>query len=305
MPKIVIIGNSAAGFSAAQELLKDPYPKEITIISEENYPAYNKSLFLDYLSGAIKEKDIFLVTEDFYAKNNIEFKPGFEVTRIDFKRKNVVLEDKSRVSYDYLIIASGRKVNFPDITCKNKEGAVGFNTLEDLKKIKDKLLISNTVCLIGHPQDCRGLAELIAHMGKEVKILCEEANAVLTTQNEKIELLSAVKPIEFIGESVELQAVKLSNGKVLAATLAVFVDHLVPAVDFLKDSEIKLSEGFIAIDENFSTNIEHVFSCGSVCKNEANPLPDKNWQDCINEGINCANNLTKNFTNGESACHKY
>ena len=71
MSKYLIIGNSAAGISAAEAIReKDPSGK-ITIISDENYPAYSRCMISYYLSGEITEDKLKLRDDDFIAINKI------------------------------------------------------------------------------------------------------------------------------------------------------------------------------------------------------------------------------------------
>ena len=71
MSKIVIIGNSAAGFSCAEYLAKNSQELEITVISQEDSCAYNRNLLVGYLAGDVKENDLFLCPKDFYENNKI------------------------------------------------------------------------------------------------------------------------------------------------------------------------------------------------------------------------------------------
>ena len=49
----VIIGNSAAGVSAAEVLRKADAECDITIVSEEEYRVYNRPLIARYMGGEI------------------------------------------------------------------------------------------------------------------------------------------------------------------------------------------------------------------------------------------------------------
>ncbi|MDD5236261.1 MAG: hypothetical protein PHU91_01120 [Candidatus Omnitrophica bacterium] len=54
MSKIVIIGNSLAGFSCCEALLKNAQDNEITVIAQEKVPAYKAHLLTEYLKDEIK-----------------------------------------------------------------------------------------------------------------------------------------------------------------------------------------------------------------------------------------------------------
>ncbi|MFA5156933.1 MAG: FAD-dependent oxidoreductase [Candidatus Omnitrophota bacterium] len=273
MTKVLIIGNSAAGFSACRLLSGSSIKLELTVISKEPHPAYRRDLLIDYFSGKLQEKEIFLTGEDPNKVNPVALRENSEVVKIDTKRKTVSLKDKSKLEYDYLIIACGQKVSLPDIPGKTKEGVFGFYELSDAIRIKESLLLPHTVCVIGKSPLALRITEAIASMGKDVQ------------------LISDVELQEFIGEGAELQAIKLSNGKVIGTTLAVIAGPYVSSAAFLKEGDIANSSGYIGVDSAMRTNIENIFACGSVAVNAGLSSGQKLWQDCVNEGIMAAQSI--------------
>ncbi len=300
MAKIVIIGNSAAGFSACRALRADPASHEIALVSNEGYPAYNRNALADYFSGSIKERELFLCPESFYRDNGIAFLAGAGVSRLDTKKQRLVLKNNDKVNYDYLIIASGSKPELPDVPGKGKDGVLAFYYLEDLQRIKDRLMISQVACIIGRGQLCVKLAETIASKGKEVKIISRQPFDFTAT--EKIELIVNTQVSEFIGEG-ELQAVKLDSGKVIGASLAVFAGDSVPSTDFLKETDIKLSAGYVLVDDAMRTHLENVFACGSVCVRPIlQDAPAKTWDQACAEGALAAQGVLKLIEKGRLTC---
>lgn len=274
MAKIVIIGNSAAGFNACLTLINNSKTNEITVISEEEYPAYRKNLLAEYLEGSQKEQDLFLCGEEFYEKNSINLQKNSEVLKVDTKKQFIALKDKAKIIYDYLIIASGQKADIADIPGKNKDGVFAVNNLSDIKNIKDKLIVCNTICIIGDQEHCSRLAQAVSE-DREVKIISKE---------------SGLMPQELIGEG-QLQALKLSNGKVIGTSLALFVGNYIASTDFLSETDIATLNGYIVTDEFMRTNLANVFACGSVAKKESAVQIQKLWEDACNEGILAAKSL--------------
>lgn len=284
MAKIVIIGNSAAGFSVLENLIRELPDKQLTVVSREGYPAYRRNLLIDYFSGKIGEEGLFLCAQDFYKRKGVLFYANTEAERIDTKRRQVILKDRSRIDYDYLVIASGNRVDIPDIPGKNKDGSFAFYYLEEIKEIKNKLMLADTVCVTGEVKLCVRLAEAISfkYPNKEIKIITKENNASLLSEG-KIELLTGVFIQELIGEGC-LQAIKLDTGKIIASSLLLFAGDYSASSGFLKDTEINNDNGYVIIDENMRTNLDNVFACGSIAKNNNSFLKDKLWRDCIEEG---------------------
>ena len=292
MAKIVIIGNSLAGFSCCEALVKNSQDNEITIIAQEKVPAYKAHLLTDFLKDEIEEKDIFLCDKDFYAKNKINFLKENKVYRIDTKKKLVVLKDNAKIGYDYLVIASGQKVNIPDIPGKTKDGVFAFYSFEDIKGIKDRLLLANAICIMGEADLALRLAEIFLNKDKEVKII-EKIKPKVLPVSEKLEWIDALELSEIIGDGAELKAIKLSNGKAIGVDLVLFVGNLIASTEFLKETDLQTEEGYVLVNDLFQTNFENIFSCGSVCRKQG-LAEAKSWEIVVSEGQLVANQFLRN-----------
>ena len=303
MAKIVIIGNSAAGFSCCEALIKFPLDAEITVVSQEDYFPYRRNLLIDYLSGNIGESELFLATGDFYEKNKIRLFRDSKVVRLDVKKQTVVLKDNNKINYDYLVIASGRKVDIPDVPGKTKDGVFTVYELSDIKKIREHLPFCSGVCVIGEPALSLRLSEAIATNDKEIKIISKPPPASFV-QTEGIEWIDNLQLSELIGEGAELKAFKLNNGKAVAVSLVLFTGNYLPCTEYLKETEVKQSEGYVIVDDAMRTNLENIFACGSVCKNENHPEKEKSWEEAVSEGAAVAAGILNYLERGKTICQQ-
>jgi len=303
MPKIAIIGNSAAGNSCLQALISGPSASEITVICEEEYLPYRRDLLIDYIGGKIEEKGLFTCPDDFYQKNNVTFQKNSTVIRLDTKKQRLILKDNSKINYDYLIIASGARAAIPDIPGKTKDGVFSLYTLEDAKEIKQRLSIINNICLVGEPGICLALSEIIASKDKEVKVISPTRPEAFTA-SEKSEWIELLLIQEIIGEGSELKALKLSNGKVLEASMILFCGNYAPALGFLKETEVNLEAGYIVVDDNMRTASENIFACGSVCNKEGVIIKEKSWLQAQQEGITAARSISGLIERGNTLCQQ-
>jgi len=303
MTRIVIVGNSAAGFSCCSALTKFPLDTEITVISQEDGLAYKRNLLIDYLAGNVNESELFLTTGDFYEKNKVKFLRNSKVVKVDIKKQTVVLKDNSKINYDYLVIASGQKANIPDLPGKTKDGVFAVYELEDIKKVRERLLFSSAVCIVGEPKLCLRLSEVIAKKDKEVKIISKPRPDSFI-QTPKTEWIDTFELTELIGEGAELKAFKLNNGKAIATSLVLFVGNYRPATEFLKETGIKENQGYVIVDDAMRTNFENVFACGSVCKNENYPQKEKSWEDGVKEGELVAAGIVDFLERGKTICQQ-
>lgn len=131
----VIIGNSAAGISAAETIRRLDPECSITIISDEEYPAYSRCLLPNFLAGDIGEARLKIRAGDFYAVNKIEAKLGKKVVSVDVQSKRVVLENGEPVPYDRLLVATGSVTTFPPLEGMDLPGVFGLRTLKDAGSI--------------------------------------------------------------------------------------------------------------------------------------------------------------------------
>ena len=304
MAKIVIIGNSAAGFICCDTLAKLSSSNEITVISKDKFLPYRKDNLLEYIAGKVTEHSLFVTPKDYYSVEKIDYKPGQEVSRLDIKKQRVTLKDNTKINYDFLVIASGLQCELPDIPGTSKDGVVGFCGLEEAKTIIDKLLLVNLACCVGKADFCLKLAKVLLDKGKEVKAIISQA-VLDPMQHEKLEIISNAQPAEIIGEGSELKALKLSNGKVIGTSMIIFASEYLPSTAFLKETDIiRTQKGFIVVDDRMRTNIENVFACGAVAVNLNSGNKEKDWIDSSREGWIIGTNLIAMIERGEKICQK-
>jgi len=291
MPKIIIIGSSISGHNAAITLRQKRKDCEITLITEEPFPCYDKRKLPAYLAGGVKEKELFLAA-DHYASQNIKFLKEKKVYGINTSRRVVYFkheEAKENAGYDFLVICSGVKTRLPDITGINKEGVIRLDSLSDFKQARKYLLSCETVCFLGWNPWALEIAKAVTGQQKEVKVVAEQP-AEGPVEMQHLELINS-QVTEIIGES-GVQAIKLKEGKIIGASLvAVFGGPPKPSVDFLKDTDIELSEGAICVDDALRTNLENVFACGAAARIKGSADKIKNWDDALNESVRLTDNL--------------
>ncbi len=288
--KIAIIGGSAAGHNAAIRLRQKYQDAGITLICEEAYPFYDRRKLLDYWSGKIKEKELFLSNLDFYSRQNINFLKESKVVAVNPVRRTVSYktEDKrTSLDYDFLVIASGCKTPLPEIEGINKSGVFRFESLADFKKLKSEVML-HAVCLIGVNPLTGRIIESIVSKQIEVKLIASQAP-------ENLPALAEVIPsevVEIIGDS-GVQAIKLKEGKIIGVSWVGVMSQPGPSVDFLKDSGIEMNGPAIAVDDNQRTSLADIFACGSVCLRRGQTSKIKTWEESLDEGLSAAENILK------------
>ena len=103
----VIIGNSTAGISAAETIREIDITGKITIIFEENFPAYSHLFISDYLKDKVVLDNISYKDKSFFQRNNINTVIGVKIQKIDTNTHTVLLSTGEQLKYDKLLLATG------------------------------------------------------------------------------------------------------------------------------------------------------------------------------------------------------
>ncbi|MFH1397705.1 MAG: FAD-dependent oxidoreductase [Candidatus Omnitrophota bacterium] len=288
MIKIAIIGASVAGHTLVLNLREKNKDCQITLISEEGYPFYDRRLLLDFLAGRIKEEDLFKFKEDSYAKDNINFTRNKKVNYLNLQKKNLQLKTKEIINYDFLVICSGRRYVLPEIPGANKPGVFTLYSLSDFKQFLD-YFISDSVCLVGSDDFAVNTAGIIASKNKEVKLVSSRDLSSISLPS-RIKVINS-EILEIIGESV-VQAVKFKEGKIIACQSVVFLDKKESSIDFLKGTNIELSQGLIAVDDFGQTNYPGIYACGSVAGSKLKADNNKSWDEVLAESARLSDYLS-------------
>ena len=102
--KYVIVGNSAAGLSAAKEIRIRDSKGSVTIIGREDFPAYGRPMISYYLKDKVSLDKLPIHDEEFYKDNNIKVIVD-SAEALDLKGKKVKTGANGDIPYDKLILA--------------------------------------------------------------------------------------------------------------------------------------------------------------------------------------------------------
>ncbi|MBO6534285.1 MAG: FAD-dependent oxidoreductase, partial [Muricauda sp.] len=192
MSRIVILGAGIAGHVAASHLRRKlPKEHEVVVVSpNSNYQWIPSNIWVGI--GRMKPKDILFPLAPLYAKKHIDYK---QAKAISFypegdaeELKPYVLAEyvagankgtTEKVTYDYLINATGPKLN--------------FEATEGLSPGKNK---THSVCTYTHADEAwNALNDLIQQMkqGKKAKILIGTGHAKATCQGAAFEYILNVE----------------------------------------------------------------------------------------------------------------
>src|SRR4030042_3433814 len=132
---MVVVGNGAAGNSAASAIRRVNKGTSITMIAQEPHPQYSAGvLSKKYISGEMRKEEVFIKTFEDYSKENIDILLDQKVYQIDSGKKSVMLGNRS-IRYDKLIIATGSRPVLPRIEGVDKKKVFTLKSLKDAEAI--------------------------------------------------------------------------------------------------------------------------------------------------------------------------
>jgi len=278
--KHVIIGNSAAALSAIKSIRKTGDTGQIILICAESCNAYSPVLTTYYISGSMKKSNMFLVDDRFYKRLEVNRMLGHKAVAIDSQKKEVRLENRTKVSYDNLLIATGASAR--TLNCVDRD-ALNFvstlRTIEDADKIKQAGETAGEIVFLG--AGLVSLQTIKALLGRGIKMtVVVGSNQVLSQQmdadsayilQEKLEEAGVTilfgRGVEKVVKDKRRACVYTSLGERLLADMVIVGKGVTPNVEMTRNTQIKVNNG-ILVDKRMQTSLENVFAAGDVAEGE-------------------------------------
>ncbi|XP_052074366.1 apoptosis-inducing factor 3-like isoform X1 [Mytilus californianus] len=272
---VLIVGGGPASVMCAETLRKEGFTGKITIATQERHLPYDRiklSKAMDSSADAI-----VLRNADFYKTNGIDILNNKKATSVDSQAKIVKFEDESSLNYTSLVIATGGKPRQLPINGADFENVCLLRTPDDANKIAEAAK-GKKVVIIGSSFIGMEVAAFLADKAESVSVvdiikvpfqlvLGEKVGSVLQKLHEdqgvKFYFERGIK--EFTGNDNRATEAVLSDDTKLPCDLAILGVGVVPATDFLKDSDITMTNrGFIPVDKNMKTNVDGIYAAGDI-----------------------------------------
>lgn len=289
----VIIGNGAAGLSAAKAIRERDKTGSVMIISNEPYSTYNRPMLTKSLMAELDADQIAVQENAWYEEHQIYQVLGKEVTAIDTKTKEVALKDGGKVRYTKLIYATGSECFIPPIQGREKPEVVAIRRLEDTQKIAGLLPEVRRVVVIGggvlgleaawemKKAKCEvtvlELAPIL--MGRQ---LDEAAGDMLKkiSQDRGIQIHTGVQIASIEGEG-HVTGVKLADGTVFPAELVIVSAGVRANTALAKEAGIEI-ERAVVVNNRMETNVEDIYACGDCAQYQG--INYAIWPQAVEEG---------------------
>jgi NADH dehydrogenase len=137
-PRIVIVGGGFGGLAAAKVLVEAP--AEITIVDRSNHHLFQPLLY-QVAMAALSPAEIAAPIRSILEQNRNVSVVMAEVQDVDLGKRRLTLDDGSRLTYDFLVLATGAETNYYGHTDWTAF-APGLKTIEDALEIRRRVLVA-------------------------------------------------------------------------------------------------------------------------------------------------------------------
>ena len=293
MTSHLIIGNGAAGTTAAEQIRKQDPDAGITMITKEPLPLYSRIRIPEFLSGKINEQTLIIKDLPWHKQRGINLVTETIVSHIDYKNKTAAAEDGTLFSYDTLLLATGSNSFIPPIKGSDKKGVFTLRTAADARALAAMDAEAIEVVLIGGGLLGLEAASALVSRGKRVTVV-EFFDRLLPRQLDhegagRLQSLLEAMGFAFkLGEVTQeisgkdrVESVCLKSGETLKAHAVLFSAGVRSELSLVADSGIKTDRG-IVVNEQMETSLSGVYAAGDVAQ-----FDDINfciWPEAVEQG---------------------
>ena len=281
--RIIIIGGVAAGAKTAAKTKRMLPDAEIHIYTKDNYVSYSACGMPYYIAGDFQDwKQLIIRSKEEFEKSGIQIHTRSQVTKIlpsdkKIKIKNLDSGETIYEIYDKLVIATGAEPVLPDFAKLLSENIYTLRTLDDGIRLKQGMLKSSHITIIGGGYIAVELVEGFVKNNKKVTLI-ERSQFVLSMLDEDISAPVQDYMSEHSGGLLTIinndtvKEVEKSDKKIYLTTekdlkietdMVVIASGVKPVTDIAAEAGIKLGKtGAIKVNSRMETNIRDIFACG-------------------------------------------
>lgn len=303
--KYVIIGASAAGLSAARTLRTLEKDACIICISDEQENPYNKCFLADYVAGDKTQEQVFTIHAQQTDALHIDMRLNTKIVGIFPEERMIVCSDGVQVSYDKLLLATGRRPRALPFFQHAYANLFYFHTLgqaDQLLAYAKKYLPSRAV-VIGAGLSGIEIADALNQKGIQVHIVERSGqllNYHLTLEGSKV--LQAV--MERAGGVVHLQKnivsfetyanpdmithIALDDGTYIAVDMIVVAVGSVQNNELAHAAEISCDQHGVVVNDYMQTSQGYIYAAGDLISIvdmlSGNRMASCTWPDAMQQG---------------------
>lgn len=306
MKRHLIIGNGGAAVSAVRAIRSVAAEDEITLVSQEDGPAYSPMLTPYYLAGRLPRRGLLICDQGFYRQHRVKALLGRRATGVDPRAGTVLLEDGSALPFDSLLIATGASAVRLTMSGMDLPGVFCLRTLADAQGILRASKRARKVLFIGGGLVSLEVAQALFREGLGMTfvvgsghVLSQNVDAPCAAmvqarlEQHGVSFLLGDDLVSLEKEGRKLRAVT-NQSKELEADMVVVGRGVRPNVDLVRGSGVKMNNG-IVVDETLRASVEGIYAAGDVAEGmdiaTGRPHVNATWPNAIGQGWTAGLNM--------------
>lgn len=267
MTRILIVGASAAGLAAAEELRRAGFDGAVTLIGEEPHVPYDRPPLSKQALGGLWDAARLCLRDDAHlASLNADLRLGRRAVAADAGRRTVMLDDGAELAFDGLVVATGVTPVRPA-----DDSVLTLRTLDDAERLRARLRPGARLVIAGAGFLGTELAAAAAVLGCEVTLLdsCPGLLARLGPPVSRhvasllsahgVEVRSGIRAVH-----LDAAGADLADGTRLAADVVVACTGSVATTSWLEGSGIPLDDGVLCSSD--CSAAEGIVAAGDVAR---------------------------------------
>ncbi len=289
----VIIGNGAAGLSAAKAIRERDLTGSIIMISNEPYATYNRPMLTKSMVAELNAEQIQVEPLSWYEENKVHLLLDKEVTAVNTAEKEVELSDGTKLKYTKLIYALGSECFVPPIPGTDKPEVIAIRRMSDIEKLESMMDRVNNVVVIGGGVLGLEAAWELKKARKQVVVLeaapqimgrqlDASASEMLTAISEGcgIDIHAGVQIASIEGET-SVSSVRLSDGREFPAELVIVSAGVRANTAVAQNAGLEINRG-VLVNEEMATSSSDIYACGDCA--EYDGINYAIWPQALEQG---------------------
>ena len=307
MTRFLIIGNGAAGISAAETIRQHDAQSPVTILTAEPHRMYSRPGLAYIVTNTISAQQVVARTSAWYEERRLELVQA-RAQRLDTEAQRLYVEDGRSLPYDRLLIATGARAVSPPYVDPDMHGVVYLDTLDGTKALMRAARRARRGVVIGGGITALELAEGFVQQRLDThyflrgdrlwsRVFTEAEGSILAhrMEEEGVTLHYDTEAEALLGNwRNHLRAVQLKGGGEFKCDLFGVGVGVRPQLEIVAQTPIATDRA-ILVNEYLESSVPNVYAAGDVAQVydrwSQRHLLDILWPSAVAEGKAAALNM--------------
>jgi 3-phenylpropionate/trans-cinnamate dioxygenase ferredoxin reductase subunit len=274
--RVLIAGGGLAGASAAFALRKRGFEGDVTIVSEEALPPYERPpLSKTYLRGETPLEQAFVRPLAQYAAQRIELLSGRRAVALDVESRRLTLDDGGALPYDALLLATGSDRRRLEVPGADLPGVHHLRRADDADAIRAAAAAGHAVAVVGGGWIGSEVAASLRQLGHKVTLITSSGRPLERVLGREVADIYGALHLEHgvrlvAGRVVEVEGtdrvtgLRLADGQRVPAEVVVVGIGAAPRIELARQAGLDLVEGGVRVDAYLRTSVPAVYAAGDI-----------------------------------------